>query len=931
MQIIFRKRESNATPADDEVLIEPRGEGPKDNALAELACDKSVAAFPHGAGEIRKLVVDCDPTLDDMVAALFVEERLSGRELAKGAKSFAHYTRRRREGRMPSSLPLEASIEGIYLAIRNAGDGDLTKPATAARFLDDWRRMADVILKAAAADKNPFSEPLFSDGDAFADERASLAADRAVFHQDVLRGEQWIVDIPGAPNRSRALFLRQPTSLLFPQWSRREGDCGAERPFVFLAVDWGKGYWMFSTDPEQRLRLSTLADALQQAEVQTDAAAAAHKPWKRQYGDTLVSHRHTNMPDEKVLSVVKHWAHARRPPSAKPIPAWVALAAVLLFGVVSWAVGLSGGTRVRQASLQEQTAVAKSLPVDSNGSDAKLRTTLKNVQNSIYLVMAQDRNGNTEAEGTAWVLNKEKGILVTNGHVAEFDDKAKATGGRLILRSRGNQQGDVVVIGTKLHPGFLDWRKLWQQGIGHSPAGAAQAEPPVNFCDVALLYVDQPESLAPALTLADDATLLHLGKPDLIGFIGYLIDNEANPGLNPLSPDPSAETGDIAAMTDYFGDPSIGDPAQQLLIQHNISTSGGASGSPILNADGNVIGVHSAGNYILIPGWSGRIPAGLHYAQRADLVKELLESDDLARQAQQPRTDRWTAALSNNKDAALFLQLFGEWKASIDKQASVGTATAPVATVDPISVVAKLSDRQPAGPASKLQDYRSTLSFSVDGSGELIVAAYTATSAPLRMTVYPVVNGARRSPLTVIAFGDHQNHPCAQADVDGPQTFEVELDADTDLEYSLRASLARLSTQQKRDMLAAAWIAKHAAWSAAHVQPRVVLDVPGQTVENSGRFLSTTDIDHLTGDSKAEAEFFAVANSSNGESLQLEITTGGATPANSPASLDSMSAWPSQAFTDKLDTSVRLTVVGPAAGIKYDVVIYTAGLKPAAK
>jgi hypothetical protein len=932
MQIIFRKPETSDMPAADELLINPRGAEPVANGFAELAFDKGVAAFPQGAGPIRTLVVDHDPTFDDMLAALFVEERLEGRELPRGAQSFAHYARRRREGRTPSSLPLEVSMEGIYLAIRNASDGDLTKPQTAAKFLRDWRRMANVILKAAAAGQNPFNTPLFSDGDEFADERASLAADRAVFHQDVLRGEQWIVDIPGAPRRSRALFLRKPTSLLFPQWSRREGDCGAERPYIFLAVDWGKGCWMFSTDPEQRLRLDSLAEVLQQAEAATDPASAAEKPWETRFDDTLVAHRHTKMSNEKVLSVVKRWAHARRPPSPKPIPAWVAAAAVVLFGIVSWAIGLSGGIHVRQATVQEETAVAKNLPNGPSGSDATLRTALKEHQDSIYLVLQPDKHGVLQPAATAWVVDQAKGILVTNAHVVETCNTIGAGGGPLVVRSRGNQRGQFVVTNTKIHPGYLDWCRLWREAVARSPGSDTEAttEPPVNFCDVALLYVDHTQGLGAALTLADDPTLQRLSKPDLIGFVGYLIDNRSDPGLNAQSPDPAAETGDIAAMTDYFGNPSIGDPAQQLLIQHNIPTSGGASGSPIFNTDGNVVGVHSSGDYIFIPGWSGRIPAGLHYAQRADLVEELLGNDDRAAEVQKHRTELWKDELNNNKDAAQFLELISDWKASVDKQFGASDSRAPTAAVDLVSIAAKLSERQQSESAGTGESYRSTLSFTVDGSGALIVAAYTASAPWLDMTVYPVKDGARQAALPTL-FDGKQSHPYVRADVEGTQLFEVQLTGGKNADYSLRASMVQLTLQQKRQALASDWIAHGSAGNTAQVEPVQVLDLPGETAENSGRFLSTIDITGLSGDPMAGGEYFAVANSANGENLQVYVTVAAAESPAAPSKDDALSPLPHRSFTAKNGDRVQVTVVGPAAGIKFDVVIYAAVPKPAAK
>jgi len=331
MQLIFRKLAATDLPAPGELFIQSAAaDGSQRDELAMRAAEQGLPAFPQGAGPIRALVVMASPTLDDMLAALFVEELLEGRTLPPGAQAFANYARLRRKGLSPSSVPLEVSLEGIYLAILNARDGDLTKPDTAAQFTTAWRRMARVILQAAAANSDPFATPLFSQGGDFAEERAFLAQDRAVFQLDVRRGKQWIAKIPGAARGGRMLLLRQPKSLLLPQWSREKGASGAGQPFAFLAVDWGSGCWVFSTDPVQKLPIPSLADVLQKAEADADSQHAASQPWAKRFNDTMVASRQTKLPGKKVVARMKHWAHAW--PIVSP---WVyATAAVLLVLVI---------------------------------------------------------------------------------------------------------------------------------------------------------------------------------------------------------------------------------------------------------------------------------------------------------------------------------------------------------------------------------------------------------------------------------------------------------------------------------------------------------------------------------------------------------------------------------------------------------------------
>src|SRR5262249_22731513 len=131
--------------------------------------------------------------------------------------------------------------------------------------------------------ENIYAQPLFAIGGSFAEEQAYIARDREVYREDVrLRGQRLTVQFPGDPPKSHhsALYLDNPKSLLFKFWSRQdtEGPPPAS-PYHFLAVKWGTGHWVFSTDPVQRLSLQGLAEPLQTAEEKHDPAFAAAHRW----------------------------------------------------------------------------------------------------------------------------------------------------------------------------------------------------------------------------------------------------------------------------------------------------------------------------------------------------------------------------------------------------------------------------------------------------------------------------------------------------------------------------------------------------------------------------------------------------------------------------------------------------------------------------
>jgi len=342
MKLLFREISGPAAPLPGagEIYIRPSSPDLQHRRdLATLVVQQGLACLQQGAGPIEAIVVRADPTLDDLLAAALAGELLSGRSSPAGAEAFARYAALVREGLTPGAVSLEVSMQGIFKAIRTAAGNDLTVPEAGERFAADWARMARPILRAAERGQDPFTTSPFAEGSEFARERAFLAKDLGVFRQDVLRGEQWIVDIPNGPPRGRALLLRQPKSLLYANWSRSETDSGIGQPFVFLAVVDEEGKWVFSTDPVQRLQINSLADSLQAAEVAKNPGGPKDDPWfdGKPFGHTMVAAPHggTRLSDREVRTIVRRWCHASSWVQSRigwKAPA-AAVAAVLLLGL----------------------------------------------------------------------------------------------------------------------------------------------------------------------------------------------------------------------------------------------------------------------------------------------------------------------------------------------------------------------------------------------------------------------------------------------------------------------------------------------------------------------------------------------------------------------------------------------------------------------
>jgi hypothetical protein len=320
MEIVFRSTmpADAAAAGEGEIFIRPGGADAQRRDLAVLVVAHGIDGLVHGNGPFKRIVVPSDttrPTLDDMMAAALVERVVEGRPLPAAAGAFAKYAALAREGLQPGDMPLESSMEGVFLAIRNSGSGDLSQPAAAARFVEDWQRMAQAILTAVDAGKDPFVTNLFGDSPHFARERAFLKKDNHVYHEDVRRGRQWLVQLPEGPPTSAMLLLQEPRSLLWKYWSRHDTTAPAGGSYLLLAVNWGKGNWVISTDPVQRLGIKGLAEALQAAEARKDAQAAQNDPWfdGAPFGHTLVAAPRggSRLADDEILSIIKKWAKAR--------------------------------------------------------------------------------------------------------------------------------------------------------------------------------------------------------------------------------------------------------------------------------------------------------------------------------------------------------------------------------------------------------------------------------------------------------------------------------------------------------------------------------------------------------------------------------------------------------------------------------------------
>lgn len=225
---------------------------------------------------------------------------------------------------------------------------------------------------------------------------------------------------------------------------------------------------------------------------------------------------------------------------------------------------------------------------------------------SVGVVVTGVDTGHPVGIGTAWVVAGRE-VLVTNAHVAEGLAKA----GREAWVIFSSQSAPVRISRVEIHPSYGP-----VAGSGHAlPAH-----------DVAVLELERPP-VQPGLPLASRAKSLALRELQSVAYLGFPMEGLLAGGTNLQRPKAIAKKGVISSLEDWHQRHSD-DPAQRQLIKHDLGAIGGASGSPLFDATGEVVGVVCGGNVA----WGTNLETGgiqrtshaamVNFAVRIDVLLE---------------------------------------------------------------------------------------------------------------------------------------------------------------------------------------------------------------------------------------------------------------------------------------------------------------------
>ncbi|GJL94152.1 MAG: hypothetical protein DHS20C05_05570 [Hyphococcus sp.] len=290
------------------------------------------------------------------------------------------------------------------------------------------------------------------------------------------------------------------------------------------------------------------------------------------------------------------------------------------------AAGLAASEIARLQQQNQNAALSEQLSETSKKADAALKAIIEpeiiaGAERSVYMVINDKRH-----YGTAFVIDRDRGILATAAHVAEgfdFDDEEKTFS--VINRFSGKP---LRIRNSKLHSGYTRFRKLVENYQPADPDSLARSPNFIRIYDIAhdgaLLFVDpiDPETgeniLGPNMALEDEEKLATLSAGDPIAIIGFPVDTITD-NLSEESAASRAERGVIGvtiAPIDLVE--ANGDPRFDNLIIHRMASAPGNSGGPIINSSGNVVGINSHGT-------SSYFSNGDKLGQRADVIYDLLD------------------------------------------------------------------------------------------------------------------------------------------------------------------------------------------------------------------------------------------------------------------------------------------------------------------
>jgi hypothetical protein len=367
-------------------------------------------------------------------------------------------------------------------------------------------------------------------------------------------------------------------------------------------------------------------------------------------GESKAAGLAVTLPQEEVAGSHAAAAHAERAAARARGFAFAGLALALLLAVAGGTYYYLRGEADRELAAQLQALNEKQAQLAADNIPRAFRDRLAQ---AAYLVILRDASGHERGVATAFPISAN--TLGTAAHVTEDRDNFKP-GEKMLVRAPGPNGRTWEVVEHRRHPSYQLFDQFMSKDALMVESTKTNAEPEglrqltwVAGYDVGVLRVEGPP-LSPILELATPQEIAALHPTDPLAYAGYPRENITGTEVAALGATPQIRTGFVTALTDFFSLPA--DTSHQHLVNHNMGTTVGASGSPIISTSGRVVALHSKSNYMKLPG--GQVPSGalINYAQRSDMLADLLSGKaDASVDAQKAYWQQQSAKLRRGKDA----------------------------------------------------------------------------------------------------------------------------------------------------------------------------------------------------------------------------------------------------------------------------------------
>jgi hypothetical protein len=380
--------------------------------------------------------------------------------------------------------------------------------------------------------------------------------------------------------------------------------------------------------------------------------------------------------------------------------------------------------QLRGLRQQQERLAAESIPREFRDRLAK----------AAFYVIHRSASGRETWGGTAFPIGPH--TLATAAHVAVVREQLEP-GDKLLVRAPGPDGQTWELISHRLHPAYEPFQAFLREDPlmvetvqnENNPWGA-QMVTSGNSYDVAWMQVAGPP-LPLFLDIASREEILRLGAGDPLAFAGYPAENITGSEVQKLGPTPQVRMGSVIAMTDLFTLPA--QPAYRRLLHHNLGTTIGTSGSPIIGSSGQLVAIHNRTNYITTQ-HGVRIPAVVAYAQRADMLADLLSGQSEAMvDNERAYWARQTAVMRRGADVII--------PSIVEANKPVPEATPVVASHGRFALSAKertrIQNEAQGDKGEKTVARRKQHTFKVQGGTNQLFLAYAqkATSITLYLSV----------------------------------------------------------------------------------------------------------------------------------------------------------------------------------------------------